>query len=60
MKKIYDPKTKQCYLVNEVLYTSFTKKLPAFANTSSIMNTVAAPTQPSKDVMAVVWIVRTE
>ena len=26
MKKIYDPKTKQCYLVNEVLYTSFTKE----------------------------------
>ena len=27
MKKIYDPKTKQYYLVNEVLYTSFTKEV---------------------------------
>lgn len=26
MKKIYDPKTKQYYLVNEVLYTSFTRE----------------------------------
>lgn len=56
MKKIYDPKTKQYYLVNEVLYTSFTKE----ATRSSIMDTVAAPTQPSEDAMAVVWIVRTE
>ena len=27
MKKIYDPKTKQYYLVNEVLYTNFTKEV---------------------------------
>lgn len=26
MKKIYDPKTKQYYLVNEILYTSFAKE----------------------------------